>query len=288
MRWRGERQSDNVEDRRGMSVSRGAKIGGISGLGLVAVVVISMFLGVDPTALLQVVGQSTQSTTMSTEQTTSTPANDDMRNFVAVVLAETEDVWNETFQKAGRTYEEPKLVLFSGAVESACGMADAAVGPFYCPADHKVYLDLAFFEDLHTRFGASGDFAQAYVIAHEIGHHVQTQLGIIQKVNAMQARADKTDRNRLNVMLELQADCLAGMWAHQAQKKRNILEEGDIEEGLNAASAVGDDRIQKRTQGYVVPDGFTHGSSAQRVRWFRRGLEQGNISACDTFNADEL
>ena len=288
MRWRGERQSDNVEDRRGASVSRGAKIGGISGLGLVAVVVISMFLGVDPTALLQVVGQSTQSTTMSTEQTTSAPANDDMRNFVAVVLAETEDVWNETFQKAGRTYEEPKLVLFSGAVESACGMADAAVGPFYCPADHKVYLDLAFFEDLHTRFGASGDFAQAYVIAHEIGHHVQTQLGIIQKVNAMQARASKTDRNKLNVMLELQADCLAGMWAHQAQKKRNILEAGDIEEGLNAASAVGDDRIQKRTQGYVVPDGFTHGSSAQRVKWFRRGLEQGNISACDTFNADEL
>ncbi len=288
MRWRGERQSDNVEDRRGMSVSRGAKIGGISGLGLVAVVVISMFLGVDPTALLQVVGQNTQSTTMSTEQTTSAPANDDMRNFVAVVLAETEDVWNETFQKAGRTYEEPKLVLFSGAVESACGMADAAVGPFYCPADHKVYLDLVFFEDLHSRFGASGDFAQAYVIAHEIGHHVQTQLGIIQKVNAMQARASKTDRNKLNVMLELQADCLAGMWAHQAQKKRNILEAGDIEEGLNAASAVGDDRIQKRTQGYVVPDGFTHGSSAQRVRWFRRGLEQGNISACDTFNADEL
>lgn len=288
MRWRGERQSDNVEDRRGMSVSRGAKIGGISGLGLVAVVVISMFLGVDPTALLQVVGQSTQSTTMSTEQTTSAPANDDMRNFVAVVLAETEDVWNETFQKAGRTYEEPKLVLFSGAVESACGMADAAVGPFYCPTDHKVYLDLVFFEDLHSRFGASGDFAQAYVIAHEIGHHVQTQLGIIQKVNAMQARASKTDRNKLNVMLELQADCLAGMWAHQAQKKRNILEAGDIEEGLNAASAVGDDRIQKRTQGYVVPDGFTHGSSAQRVKWFRRGLEQGNISACDTFNADEL
>lgn len=288
MRWRGERQSDNVEDRRGASVSRGAKIGGISGLGLVAVVVISMFLGVDPTALLQVVGQNTQSTTMSTEQTTSAPANDDMRNFVAVVLAETEDVWNETFQKAGRTYEEPKLVLFSGAVESACGMADAAVGPFYCPTDHKVYLDLVFFEDLHSRFGASGDFAQAYVIAHEIGHHVQTQLGIIQKVNAMQARASKTDRNKLNVMLELQADCLAGMWAHQAQKKRNILEAGDIEEGLNAASAVGDDRIQKRTQGYVVPDGFTHGSSAQRVRWFRRGLEQGNISACDTFNADEL
>ncbi len=288
MRWRGERHSDNVEDRRGMSVSRGAKIGGISGLGLVAVVVISMFLGVDPTALLQVVGQSTQSSSVSTEQTASPPANDDMRNFVAVVLAETEDVWKETFQNAGRTYEEPKLVLFSGAVESACGMADAAVGPFYCPADHKVYLDLAFFEDLHSRFGASGDFAQAYVIAHEIGHHVQTQLGIIQKVNAMQARTDRTERNKLNVMLELQADCLAGMWAHQAQKKRNILEEGDIEEGLNAASAVGDDRIQKRTQGYVVPDGFTHGSSAQRVRWFKKGLEQGDIAACNTFNAGDL
>jgi hypothetical protein len=286
MRWRGERQSDNVEDRRG--ISRGVKVGGIGGLGLVAVVVISMFLGVDPTALLQVVGQSTQSSSVSTEQTTSPAANDDMRNFVAVVLAETEDVWKETFQNAGRTYEEPKLVLFSGAVESACGMADAAVGPFYCPADHKVYLDLVFFEDLHSRFGASGDFAQAYVIAHEIGHHVQTQLGIIQKVNAMQARADRTDRNKLNVMLELQADCLAGMWAHQAQKKRNILEAGDIKEGLNAASAVGDDRIQKRTQGYVVPDGFTHGSSAQRVRWFKRGLEQGNIATCDTFNADEL
>ncbi len=288
MRWRGERQSDNVEDRRGMSVSRGAKVGGIGGLGLVAVVVISMFLGVDPTALLQVVGQSTQSSSVSTEQTASPPANDDMRNFVAVVLAETEDVWKETFQNAGRTYEEPKLVLFSGAVESACGMADAAVGPFYCPADHKVYLDLAFFKDLHSRFGASGDFAQAYVIAHEIGHHVQTQLGIIQKVNAMQARADRTERNKLNVMLELQADCLAGMWAHQAQKKRNILEEGDIEEGLNAASAVGDDRIQKRTQGYVVPDGFTHGSSAQRVRWFKKGLEQGDIAACNTFNAGDL
>ncbi|PKN87446.1 MAG: flagellar biosynthesis protein FlgM [Deltaproteobacteria bacterium HGW-Deltaproteobacteria-1] len=286
MRWRGERQSDNVEDRRG--ISRGAKVGGIGGLGLVAVVVISMFLGVDPTALLQVVGQSTQTSSVPTEQTASPPANDDMRNFVAVVLAETEDVWKETFQNAGRTYEEPKLVLFSGAVESACGMADAAVGPFYCPADHKVYLDLAFFEDLHSRFGASGDFAQAYVIAHEIGHHVQTQLGIIQKVNAMQARTGQTDRNKLNVMLELQADCLAGMWAYQTQKKRNILEAGDIEEGLNAASAVGDDRIQKRTQGYVVPDGFTHGSSTQRVRWFKKGLEQGNLGACNTFNSGDL
>lgn len=286
MRWRGERQSDNVEDRRG--ISRGAKVGGIGGLGLVAVVVISMFLGVDPTALLQVIGQSTQSSSVSTEQGALPAANDDMRNFVAVVLAETEDVWKDTFQKAGRTYEEPKLVLFSGAVESACGMADSAVGPFYCPADQKVYLDLVFFDELHSRFGASGDFAQAYVIAHEVGHHVQTLLGITQKVTQLQSRSSSADRNKLSVKVELQADCLSGVWAHQAQKKRNILEAGDIEEGLNAASAVGDDRIQKRTQGYVVPDGFTHGSSAQRVSWFKRGLEQGNITACNTFNADRL
>ena len=288
MRWRGERQSDNVEDRRGMSISRGAKVGGIGGIGLLAVVVISMFMGVDPSAVLQVVGQNTPSSSMSVEQSATTAADDDMRNFVAVVLAETEDVWNEVFQQAGRTYEEPKLVLFSESVESACGMAGSATGPFYCPADHKVYLDLAFFEELHSRFGASGDFAQAYVIAHEIGHHVQTQLGIIQKVHELQSGASKSDANKLNVKLELQADCLAGMWAHQADKKRSILETGDIEEGLNAASAVGDDRIQKQTQGYVVPDGFTHGSSAQRVSWFKRGFEQGNIGTCDTFNAARL
>jgi uncharacterized protein len=288
MRWRGERQSSNVEDRRGMSVSRGAKVGGIGGLGLVAVVVIGMFLGVDPSDLLQIISQSTPSSSVSTEQSTVPAANDDLRNFVAVVLAETEDVWNETFQQSGKTYQEPGLVLFSGAVESACGMADSAVGPFYCPADQKVYLDLVFFEELHSRFGASGDFAQAYVIAHEVGHHVQTLLGITQKVTRLQAQSSTSDRNKLSVMMELQADCLSGVWAHQAQKNRNILEAGDIEEGLNAASAVGDDRIQKRTRGYVVPDGFTHGSSAQRVRWFKRGFEQGNIKACDTFNADHL
>ena len=265
MKWEGNRESDNVEDRRGMSISRGAKVGGIGGLGLVAIVVISMFMGVDPSSILQVVEQNTQSSSISVEQSATTAANDNARNFVAVVLAETEDVWNDVFQQAGRTYEEPKLVLFSEAVESACGMAGSATGPFYCPADHKVYLDLAFFEELHSRFGASGDFAQAYVIAHEIGHHVQTQLGIIQKVHELQSRTSKSEANKLNVKLELQADCLAGMWAHQADKKRNILEAGDIEEGLNAASAVGDDRIQKQTQGYVVPDGFTHGSSAQRV-----------------------
>jgi predicted metalloprotease len=287
MRWRGERQSDNVEDLRGRSVSRGVKVGGISGLGLVALVVVGMFFGIDPTVLLQI-GQNMQSPSVATEQSVRPDANDDMRNFVAVVLAETEDVWKDTFQNAGRTYQEPKLVLFSGAVESACGMAGSAVGPFYCPADHKVYLDLVFFKELHARFGASGDFAQAYIIAHEVGHHVQTLLGITQKVTELQGRSSTSDRNKLSVMVELQADCLAGMWAYQADKKRRILETGDIEEGLNAAAAVGDDRIQKRTQGYVVPDGFTHGSSRQRVSWFKRGLEQGNLQACNTFSADRL
>lgn len=266
-------------------MSRGAKVGGISGLGLVALVVIGLFMGIDPSTLLQL-GENLPSSSVSTEQGARPAANDDMHNFVAVVLAETEDVWNDTFQKAGRTYQEPKLVLFSGAVESACGMAESAVGPFYCPADHKVYLDLVFFDELHSRFGASGDFAQAYVIAHEVGHHVQTLLGITQKVTELQSLANTADRNKLSVMVELQADCLAGMWANNAEKKRNILEAGDIEEGLNAASAVGDDRIQKRTQGYVVPDGFTHGSSAQRVRWFKRGYEQGSFQACNTFDAD--
>jgi uncharacterized protein len=287
MRWRGERQSDNVEDRRGMTVSRGVKVGGIGGLGLVVLVVVGIFLGIDPAVLLQL-DENLPSSSVSTEQSARPAGNDDMRNFVAVVLAETEDVWNNEFQKWGKAYREPKLVLFSGAVESACGMAGSAVGPFYCSADHKVYLDLVFFEELHSKFGASGDFAQAYVIAHEVGHHVQTLLGITQKVTELQARASATERNRLSVMVELQADCLAGMWAHQAQKKRNILEAGDIEEGLNAASALGDDRIQKRTQGYVVPDGFTHGSSAQRVTWFKRGFEEGNFQACNTFNADGL
>jgi predicted metalloprotease len=285
MRWRGERQSDNIEDRRGMSLSRGAKVGGIGGLGLVAIVVISMFLGVDPTALLQGLS-GTQTSSVSVEQNDHPAANDDMRQFVAVVLGETEDVWNDAFQKAGRTYQPPKLVLFSGGVESACGIAGSAVGPFHCPADQRVYLDLSFFEDLHTRFGVSGDFAQAYVIAHEVGHHVQTLIGISQNVQDLQAQASPSERNRLSVMVELQADCLAGVWAHQTEKNRHILEAGDIEEGLNAASAIGDDRIQKRSQGYVVPDAFTHGSSAQRVRWFKAGLENGNMQSCDTFKAD--
>ena len=287
MRWRNGRQSDNVEDRRGMSLPRGAKIGGMSGLGLLAVVLIGMFLGIDPTVLLQGVPEI-QTPSVSVQQSGRPAANDDQRNFVAVVLAETEDVWSETFRKMGRTYQPPKLVLFSRAVESACGVAGSAVGPFYCPPDHRVYLDLGFFEDLRTRFGASGDFAQAYVIAHEVGHHVQSLLGITQKVIELQERANPSERNKLSVRMELQADCFSGVWAHQAHKSRQILEAGDIEEGLNAASAIGDDRIQRKTQGHVVPDAFTHGSAAQRVRWFKIGLERGNLQACDTFNADRL
>ncbi len=287
MRWRDGRESDNVEDRRGMSVPRGAKIGGLSGLGLVAVVLIGMFLGIDPTVLLQG-GPDIQTPSVSVQPSGRPGVNDDQRKFVAVVLAETEDTWQEAFQKRGRNYQPPTLVLFSGAVESACGMAGSAVGPFYCPSDYKIYLDLTFFDDLRTRFGASGDFAQAYVIAHEVGHHVQTLLGISRKVNELQARVSPAQRNKLSVRMELQADCLAGVWARQADQSRQILETGDIEEGLNAASAIGDDRIQRRTQGYVVPDTFTHGSSAQRVRWFKFGFESGNLQSCDTFNADRL
>ena len=287
MRWRDRRQSDNVEDRRGMSIPRGAKIGGVGGLGLLAIVVIGMFLGIDPTVLLQSV-PDIQSPSVSVQPGDRPALNDDQRQFVAVVLAETEDVWHDAFQKMGRTYQPPTLVLFSEAVQSACGMAGSAVGPFYCPSDHKVYLDLSFFEDLQTRFGASGDFAEAYVIAHEVGHHVQTLLGISRKVNELMSRVSPSERNKLSVRMELQADCFAGVWARQADESRQILEAGDIEEALNAASQIGDDRIQRRTQGHVVPDAFTHGSAAQRVRWFKLGFESGNPQACDTFNTDRL
>ena len=287
MRWRDRRESDNVEDRRGMGIPRGAKIGGAGGLGLVAIVLIGMFFGLDPTVLLQSVSEI-QGPPVSVEQGNLPAANDDQRKFVAVVLAETEDVWHDAFKKIGKTYQPPKLVLFSGAVDSACGMAGSATGPFYCPSDYKVYLDLGFFEELRTRFGASGDFAQAYVIAHEVGHHVQTLLGISEKVRELQSRVGPSETNQLSVRMELQADCLSGVWAHQAHKSRELLEAGDIEEGLNAASAIGDDRIQKKTQGRVVPDAFTHGSSAQRVRWFKLGLESGSLQACDTFQTDRL
>ena len=287
MRWRDGRQSDNIEDRRGSSIPRGAKIGGVGGLGLLVLVVVGMFLGIDPTVLLQSVPE-VQTPSVSVDQGARPGAKDDLRDFVAVVLADTEDVWSDAFRRMGKTYRPPTLVLFSQAVESACGMAGSAVGPFYCPFDQKVYLDLSFFGDLRARFGAPGDFAQAYVIAHEVGHHVQTLLGISEKVNELRSRANRSEANQLSVMTELQADCLAGIWAHRADKTRQILEAGDIEEGLNAASQIGDDRMQKRTQGHVVPDAFTHGSSVQRVRWFRQGLESDSLQSCDTFNADRL
>jgi predicted metalloprotease len=211
-----------------------------------------------------------------------------LAEFVSVVLADTEDTWDALFREMGRTYQQPTLVLFSGAVDSACGMASAAVGPFYCPMDQKVYIDLSFYSDLKNRFGAPGDFAQAYVIAHEVGHHVQNLLGIAEKVNSLRSRTSESESNRLSVMMELQADCLAGVWAHHADRARQILETGDIEEALNAASMIGDDRMQRRSGGYVSPDSFTHGSSSQRVRWFRRGLESGSLGQCNTFQADRL
>jgi len=285
MRLGTSRRSENVEDRRGMGLPRGVKIGGVGGLGLLLIVVIGALLGVDPTVLLQGEPGIFQPATEPGGQ--SAPAAgqaDPIRDFVAAVLGETEDVWTEVFRADGRTYVPPTLVLFSGAVRSACGLAQSAMGPFYCPSDQKVYLDFTFFRDLDARFGASGDFAQAYVIAHEVGHHVQTVLGITGRMEELRRRSSQTGANELSVRFELQADCLAGVWANRAHRARNILEAGDVEEALNAASAVGDDRVQRRTQGYVVPDAFTHGSSAQRVTWFRRGWESGNTEACNTFS----
>jgi len=218
----------------------------------------------------------------------SRPVEGSEADFVSVVLADTEDSWNAIFSGSGRHYDEPTLVLFTDAVQSRCGFASAAVGPFYCPADQQIYLDLGFFRELHDRFGAPGDFAQAYVIAHEVGHHVQNLLGISDDVRRRQARVDAPDANELSVRLELQADCMSGVWARTADRSRSILETGDIEEGLNAASAIGDDRLQRESQGYVVPDSFTHGSSEQRVRWFRRGLDFGDVAVCDTFSAERL
>jgi hypothetical protein len=220
------------------------------------------------------------------EPYSASPEEKRLAEFVSVVLADTEDTWQALFRNMGKTYEEPKLVLFSQAVESACGMASAAMGPFYCPMDQKVYIDLSFYNDLKNRFGAPGDFAQAYVIAHEVGHHVQNLLGIAEKVQSLRSRSSETEANQLSVMMELQADCLSGVWANHADRARKILEQGDVEEALNAASSIGDDRMQRQARGYVTPDSFTHGSSAQRVRWFKRGLETGNVGQCNTFQAD--
>jgi predicted metalloprotease len=285
MRWQDLKRSANVEDRRGMGGGRGGGggIGGRLGIGGVVIVLIaSAIFGFDPRTLLE------GGLPVEESRSVNTPADNQARDFVAAVLGDTEQTWGALFQRNGQTYREPTLVLFTGQVESTCGFAEAAMGPFYCPADQKVYIDLGFFEELRQRFRAPGDFAQAYVIAHEVGHHVQNLLGIAAKVREAQQRLPRAQANAYQVRMELQADCFAGLWAHHAERARQILEQGDVEEALNAASAIGDDRLQRQAQGQVVPDSFTHGTSAQRARWFRRGLESGDLKTCDTFAASSL
>ena len=285
MRWERSRASDNIEDRRGQGPRGGLGLGGKSiGLGTIAIALVAMLLGVDPGTVLNIAtGPAVQQ-----QESAPAPINDEASRFVAHVLGDTEDTWRTLFDRSGRAYEDPKLVLFTGSTPTACGMGQAAMGPFYCPADRKVYIDLAFYEDLKHRFQAPGDFAQAYVIAHEVGHHVQNLLGTADKVHALRQRVSEKQANALSVRMELQADCFAGVWAHHAQAARQILESGDLEEALNAATAIGDDRLQQQAQGYAVPDSFTHGSSAQRVSWFRRGMESGDPQACDAFKASRL
>lgn len=280
MRLEGRRHSTNVEDRRGVRFGRA---GGI-GLGTVVLALIAAYFGVDPSVVLQ---NAQQSAPVQEQQAPyqETPEERRARELVAVVLADTEDSWGAAFASAGRAYEQPKLQLFTEAVQTGCGFAQAASGPFYCPADHNVYIDLSFFEALQQRFGAPGDFAQAYVVAHEVGHHVQTLLGISERTQAARSRASEVESNALSVRQELQADCFAGLWAHSADRSRALLETGDIEEGLNAAAAIGDDRL---SQGRAPPEAFTHGTSEQRVRWFKRGFDSGSMNDCDTFSARSL
>jgi predicted metalloprotease len=284
VRWQGMRRSDNVEDRRGIG-GRGLAIGG--GLGGLVVLALVLLLGGNPDEVIQ--SLQTDNPNYSTESSQPLSEEDQaMGEFVSVVLADIEDVWNPLFTQMGETYREPHLVLFTDQVSSACGYAGAATGPFYCPDDEKVYLDLSFFAEMQSELGAPGDFALAYVIAHEVGHHVQKLLGVEGEVRAQRGRVSEREYNQLSIRMELQADFLAGVWAHYAQQATDFLEEGDIEEGINAASAVGDDRIQRKTQGYVVPDSFTHGTSEQRVRWFKKGLSSGDVSQGDTFGAVSL
>lgn len=287
------RESDNIEDRRGDSGGRaGLPIGG-RGLGIGTIVialVASYFLGVNPASVIGVLSGIEGGVPVQT-QAARGPApkpTDEMGHFMSVVLADTEDTWGQLFRQAGREYRQPKLVLFTNAYPTACGMGESAAGPFYCPQDQKVYIDLSFFRLLQERFHSPGDFAQAYVVAHEIGHHVQNQLGVMDKMQQMRQRMSEAQFNQLSVRVELQADCFAGIWAHHANRSRQILEAGDVEEALRAASAIGDDVLQRQSQGHVVPESFTHGSAAQRVRWFRSGLEGGSLQACNTFEARQL
>jgi len=282
MRWRGERESTNIEDRRGVSVGR---VGAVGGLGTLLLMILALVFGVDPRQFLEQAPNNPPA-----QVQTSRPQNaeeEELKHFVGVVLAKSEDVWTDVFRQNGRQYREPTLVLFTDQVRSACGIAGTAVGPFYCPSDEKVYIDLAFYEQLRREFQAPGDFAQAYVVAHEVGHHVQKLLGISDRVEAMQRRVSEVEANQLSVRLELQADYFAGVFARHVQSQ-GLLEADDIEEALRAATAVGDDQIQRRTAGYVVPDSFTHGTSAQRLRWFKRGYESGDMRQGDTFNTRDL
>jgi len=285
MLWKGRRESTNVEDRRGVSRG-GMAVGG--GVGTIVLIAVALLFGADPRELLeQTQTGAPQQGVQTGAQRGVNPQEDELKKFTSVVLAETEDVWQQLFQQAGKRYREPKLTLFTGQVRSACGAAGASTGPFYCSGDEKLYIDLSFYRDLKSRLGAPGDFAQAYVVAHEVGHHIQHLLGTMEGVDARQRRLSEADANRLSVMLELQADFYAGVWAHYAQR-RGIIEPGDIEEALGAATAIGDDRLQRQGQGYVVPDSFTHGTSEQRVRWFKKGLDTGDIRQGDTFSARNL
>ena len=292
MRMDDQRESDNLEDRRGDGGGGGGLRlgGGRMGLGTIAIALVaSYFLGINPLTVINMLsGGGMPAMEQSAPAPHPVPANDPMAHFVSKVLASTEDTWREIFRANGKQYEDPKLVLFSGATPTACGTGQTAMGPFYCPGDHKVYIDLAFYQELKTRFHAPGEFAEAYVIAHEVGHHVQNLLGIADKVHQAQQRAGKVEANALSVRMELQADCLAGVWGKRTDTMKNVLEPGDLEAALTAATAIGDDRLQQQAQGRIVPESFTHGSSEQRVRWFRRGFDTGDINQCNTFKAAKL
>ena len=285
MKWEGRRESGNVEDRRGMS---GGRIAAGGGLGLVAMVVLAMLFGVDPRVVLEQAGDQQVAEDQTGQPYQETAEEAQRARFARVVLADTEDTWTSIFQQSGQQYEAPKLVLYTGSVQSACGFGQSAMGPFYCPSDRKVYLDLSFFDDMAGKLQAGGDFGMAYVIAHEIGHHIQTLLGVTQQVAAQRGAGEGEGETGLSVRTELQADCFAGVWAKKTETQKQILEAGDLEEALNAASAVGDDRLQQRGRGYVVPESFTHGTSAQRARWFRKGYDTGDLEQCNTFNATTL
>jgi predicted metalloprotease len=290
MRWEGNRESSNVEDQRAGGGGGGFGIGGGAiGIGTIVIALVGgALLGVNPLTLLSMMTGGGAPVAQQQGPAPAPPANDPMGRFVSTVLADTEDVWTELFRQGGAAYEQPKLVLFRGAVRTACGAGQAAMGPFYCPADQKVYIDLSFYDTLKSRMGAPGDFAQAYVIAHEVGHHVQQELGITEQVERARARASRAEGNAMSVRLELQADCFAGVWAHHAQRARNVLEQGDIEEAMNAAQKIGDDALQQASGRAVVPESFTHGTSAQRQRWFTTGLQSGTVKSCDTFSTRNL